>query len=507
MKDKGGEDNLVMFLSGMGGTGKSEVISAFVYFVKNISTYFDWNYDADVVKITACTGAAACQIPDGRTVHSQAALLGSIGSIGKAHMEAWKSTQMLIVDEVSFLSEHLLVKLDNHMRKLKENVNLMYGGIHIIFVGDFFQLLPVRGGVPLFKGNTMQFGAINKAIFLNVSHRFEEDPGYGEIMRRFRIGLVTREDIQKINTRFIGNSDVSLPPITNLRCACWTNKERNAYSNTVFIEHLKATHQKTNDVNAICPDHTCIIKASMSYKNKKAGPFNRNMYNRLLDECGDGDITNSNNRFVDPALKFFHNIPLMMNTNDRITEKLANGTPCRGLYIKLKNDCEFVKESWEGYMVNTISIDNIEHIVCMTESDEPKYFTVEPQTGLCSITLRQFTNTSLEKIRVKYFPLNSNISTTGHKLQGSTLDSLVVNSWTLKVIHWSYVVLSRVKALRSLVLNEKLDENRNYRANEELVKWERAMKELIEKKTFRDRSAADFEAYEAEELKYNILPS
>ena len=87
------------------------------------------------------------------------------------------------------------------------------------------------------------------------------------------------------------------------------------------------------------------------------------------------------------------------------------------------------------------------------------------------------------------------------------MDSLVVNSWTLKVIHWSYVVLSRVKALKSLVLNEKLDENRNYRANEELVKWERTMKELIEKKTFRDRSAADYDAYKAEELKYNILPS
>ena len=258
-------------------------------------------------------------------------------------------------------------------------------------------MLPCGGRTPLFKGDTLQFGAINKAIFLNVSHRFEDDPSYGEIMRRFRMGLVTKEDIKTINTRFIGNSNVSLPPITNLRCACYTNEERNAYSNSVFIEHLKATHQKTNDHNVICPDHTCIIKATMKYKNKKAGVFNRNMYNRLLDECGDADIKSSNNTFVDPVLKFFHNIPLMMNTNDRITEKLANGTPCRGLYIKLKQGCKFVKESWEGYMVNTISIDQVEHIVCMPESVDPKYFTVKPQTGLCKIKLRQFINTSLEK--------------------------------------------------------------------------------------------------------------
>ena len=79
-------------------------------------------------------------------------------------------------------------------------------------------------------------------------------------------------------------------------------------------------------------------------------------------------------------------------------------------------------------MVNTISVDQVKHIVCMTESTDPKYFTVEPETGLCKIKLRQFNNTSLEKIRVTYFPINSNISTTGHKLQGSTLDCLVVNS-------------------------------------------------------------------------------
>ena len=41
MRDKGGEDQLIMFLSGMGGTGKSEVIKSFVEFVKGISIFFD----------------------------------------------------------------------------------------------------------------------------------------------------------------------------------------------------------------------------------------------------------------------------------------------------------------------------------------------------------------------------------------------------------------------------------------------------------------------------------
>ena len=78
-----------MFLFGMGGTGKSEVIKACVHFVKSISIYFDWNYDTDVVKITALTGAAVCQIPDGKTIHS---VIGLRGTVGQSHMEAWKST-------------------------------------------------------------------------------------------------------------------------------------------------------------------------------------------------------------------------------------------------------------------------------------------------------------------------------------------------------------------------------------------------------------------------------
>ena len=240
MEKKGGMEQLIMFLSGMGGTGKSTVIKAFVGFVRGISLLFGWNYDIDVVKITALTGAAACGIPNGRTLHSQACLSGKKVTIKLK--DSWKTTKMIIIDEVSFLDEDNIKKLDRHMQKLKEN-DAIYGGIHIVFVGDFFQMLPVRGQ-PLFKGNTIQFAAINRAVFLNQSHRFKNDPQYGEIMRRFRIGKVTKKDIEQINTRFYKNSDVNPPPITKLRCACYKNDERNAYNNVIFLQHLKSTHQK-----------------------------------------------------------------------------------------------------------------------------------------------------------------------------------------------------------------------------------------------------------------------
>ena len=334
-----------MFLSGMGGTGKSEVIKALVQFAKNISQLFYWNYDQDTIKITAMTGVAACQIPNGKTIHSQACLTNK--RIGQANIDSWSSTKMLVIDEVSFLDEDSIKKLDKHLRILKQNDEL-YGGIHIIFVGDLFQLKPVQGK-PLYKGNTIQFSAINKAVFLNISHRFDQDPSFGEIMRRLRVGKVTEEDIKIINFRYIENDDVTLPPFHKLRCACYMNTERNAYNNVIFMEHLKATHGQNNDLSIQCTAHTCIIKASIRhYDNEGKGKgkkIHRAMYNRLLDECGDADIINSRKAFVDIALKFFYNVPLMMNTNERIDELLANRTPCRGLHIKLKEGYNFVKEN------------------------------------------------------------------------------------------------------------------------------------------------------------------
>ena len=62
------------------------------------------------------------------------------------------------------------------------------------------------------------------------------------------------------------------------------------------------------------------------------------------------------------------------------------------------------------------------------------------------------------------------------------MDHLVVNSWGYRCTHWVYVVLSRVRTLKSLILNVKLDENRDYSAKQELLRWEKDLKESVESK-------------------------
>ena len=82
-------------------------------------------------------------------------------------------------------------------------------------------------------------------------------------------------------------------------------------------------------------------------------------------------------------------------------------------------------------MVHTVSVDDVDHMVCIIECDQSKestYFTVKSTTGLCQISSKQCMNILLKSIKITYKPTSSNTSTTGHKLQGSALEKLVSNS-------------------------------------------------------------------------------
>ena len=59
------------------------------------------------------------------------------------------------------------------------------------------------------------------------------------------------------------------------------NSERNAHNNVIFMEHLKATHHQDKDSSIESTLHTCIIKASMRYKDDegKGKKINSVMYN------------------------------------------------------------------------------------------------------------------------------------------------------------------------------------------------------------------------------------
>jgi hypothetical protein len=81
----------------------------------------------------------------------------------------------------------------------------------------------------------------------------------------------------------------------------------------------------------------------------------------------------------------------------------------------------------------------------MFKSKLPKPITLQEKEGDCDLI----------KMKAAQLPVLVNNATTGHKLQGSGIDSLFVHNWSY-VTNWPYVMLSRVKTRAGLFCKKKL---------------------------------------------------
>jgi ATP-dependent DNA helicase PIF1 len=132
-----------IFITGPGGSGKSALIK-----IINQHAYKQFKD----IHVTALTGCAAVLLNcKAKTLHSWAGIGLGNGTIeqlvlkikkNKFAKALWKGTDILIVDEVSMLSLKLFNTL-NEIGKAVRGNQRPFGGIQLIFSGDFFQLPPV----------------------------------------------------------------------------------------------------------------------------------------------------------------------------------------------------------------------------------------------------------------------------------------------------------------------------------------------------------------------------
>lgn len=91
------------------------------------------------------------------TLHSALGLTQHKLKSNKKKMELiamWRKVEYLMIDEVSMISCKLMLKIHEALCEVKENTK-PFGGINIIFVGDFAQLPPI--------GDTRLYSHINTA--------------------------------------------------------------------------------------------------------------------------------------------------------------------------------------------------------------------------------------------------------------------------------------------------------------------------------------------------------
>ena len=87
------------------------------------------------------------------------------------------------------------------------------------------------------------------------------------------------------------------------------------------------------------------------------------------------------------------------------------------------------------------------------------------------------------------FPINNDLATTGHKLQGMTKQYLIVSQLNYSTPNWIYVVLSRVTSLDGLFLLQPIKENYNPQPSKLLRdEWKNQWEKEIELLLFLQKS-------------------
>lgn len=198
------KDQLLMFLAGIGGSGKTHVVNA-------IRELFSRLEQDSKLKLSAPTGCAAVLI-HGQTIHALT-LLGGRSKVNQSELEAiWRDVQYLVIDEISLVSACLLSDISKRLCLAAATDPIAackpFGGKNVLFIGDFGQLKLISA-YALFShelvhqlqpnvaeteaGQAVFYGAylwrlVNVIVELKKNWRAIGDPAFVNLLNRVRSG-------------------------------------------------------------------------------------------------------------------------------------------------------------------------------------------------------------------------------------------------------------------------------------------------------------------------------
>jgi ATP-dependent DNA helicase PIF1 len=189
-----------IFLTGGAGTGKS-------FTLKQLITIMHQKYSSrpGAVAVVAPTGAAAIQV-EGTTIHNWFGFK-TISQQEAPKLKEWKrlawiQAQVLIIDEISMVSNWMLDLLDRMARESRSETqkHLPFAGIQLVFCGDFLQLPSIDGSY-CFKSKAWTDAITRENCFeLKYPYRQGKDQEFASILGQVRIGKVNQQIIDALTT-------------------------------------------------------------------------------------------------------------------------------------------------------------------------------------------------------------------------------------------------------------------------------------------------------------------
>lgn len=406
------QTNEPVFLTGKAGTGKTTLLRKIV------------EHTHKQTVIVAPTGIAALNA-GGVTIHSffQLPFAGFIpdfldemhisGSVkleskktlirhfkmNKERQQLIRSLELLIVDEVSMLRADLLDAIDWTLRNVRD-INLPFGGVQVLFIGDLFQLPPVI--------KPAEWSVLHKYYagihFFNAQVIVEKPPLYIELSKIFR---QQNEDFIEI--------------LNNLRNNSLTEKDLQLLNTKVQPDFEPAKEEGV---------------ITLTTHNAKADKINESALDNLTTKLYrfDAEVTGDFPQHLYP-----------------LEERLELKEGAQVMFIK--NDLGMDKQFYNGKMGVVTELTNNEIIVECTE--DKKVISVERAEWENVRFTKNETSGEIEEETIGtfvHFPLKLAWAITVHKSQGLTFDKAALEVSQVFAPGQAYVAFSRLRSLEGLVL-------------------------------------------------------
>ena len=402
-------DGKNIFITGPGGTGKTALIRQIQM------DAFKKCLDINVCALTGC--AAVLLECKAKTVHAWSGIRKGSGSIennvnkilkNKFAKSVWKGADILIIDEVSMMSKKLFEMLDAIGKAVRKNYK-PFGGIQLIFSGDFYQLPPVGDKD---EPDTMKFCfesdlwfdtfTMENHIILYQIFR-QNDVIYQRILNQIREGKIRRSSNEKL-LEFVGRQNDNLE---------------------IRPTKLYPTKNQVNFINET--EMASILSEPIEYHLKYEYALEMTQKDKYLrQQFTQSQIEHElyyleSNLLCDKLLRIKIGAQVMCIVNLQLSNGniLCNGA--QGIVIEINSDGFPIVKYYNGYIMTM------------------HYHTWESET--------------IPGIGVSQIPLILAWALTIHKSQGATLDIAEIDAGSgIFECGQTYVALSRVKSLNGLYL-------------------------------------------------------
>ena len=195
-------------VTGPGGTGKTHLIKSIVEHGKGAGKR---------VQVCALTGCAAVLLECGaKTIHSWSGMGLASADIetlvervrsNKYKSKAWRSVDLLIVDEVSMMSKKVFDILDAVGRAVLKQPRKPFGGLQVMFSGDFYQLPPVgdreEPDTVAFCFESSAWRETFPCVVVLKSVFRQSDPAYIKVLNQVRKGVLSKRSFALLKARVI----------------------------------------------------------------------------------------------------------------------------------------------------------------------------------------------------------------------------------------------------------------------------------------------------------------